>query len=383
MTRNWDEAIERIKDRIRSTAQQVGDGFPHWADPNTGIWKTTAHGDWTGGYWLGMLWLASRDEEGERCKHLADEVCKRLVSRVNADTAFKAATFYYGAGLGALLGGSKSARELGLAAARDIKHRFDPKLGLVPLGANAEEGSHVGATASSIDSLVVSLLLFWAARESNDSQMLDVAAKHTARVLSIHQREDGAFVQSSSLDVQSGEVLQRYTHKGYSESSVWARAQAWGVLGATISCLSGGIDERFLAAAVKGADWWIDHVPADGISYWDFNDPAAPNTERDTAASAFMASTLFKLSSVAPCEGKRQKYKDAAEKTAAALVDGYLTPLGDDDKRPVGMLVEGCFNKREDSRPEDYVKNAELIFGSYYLFEALLMLSGRLQPSEV
>lgn len=27
MTRNWDEAIERIKDRIRSTAQQVGDSF--------------------------------------------------------------------------------------------------------------------------------------------------------------------------------------------------------------------------------------------------------------------------------------------------------------------------------------------------------------------
>ncbi|MGL3104724.1 hypothetical protein [Bradyrhizobium sp. BR 1432] len=361
----------------------MGDGFPHWADPNTGIWKTTAHGDWTGGYWLGMLWLASRDEGGEGYKHLAEAVCKRLVSRVNADTAFKAATFYYGAGLGALLAASKSARELGLAAAKDIEQRFNPKLGLVPLGENAEEGSHVGATASSIDSLVVALLLFWAARELNDRQMRTIAAKHTARVLSIHQREDGAFVQSSSLDVQSGQVLQRYTHKGYSGSSVWARAQAWGVLGATISCLLGGVDERFLTAAVKGADWWIDRVPADRVSYWDFDDPAAPNTERDTAASAFMASTLLKLSSIAPSDSKRQKYKDAAEKTAAALVDGYLTPVEDSDKRPVGMLVEGCFNKREDSRPEDYVSNAELIFGSYYLFEALLMLSGRLQPSDV
>ncbi|MCC8936997.1 glycoside hydrolase family 88 protein [Bradyrhizobium sp. Arg62] len=383
MNRNWDEAISRMKNRIHATAQQVGDGFPHWADPNTGIWKTTAHGDWTGGYWLGMLWLASRDEGGESYKHLAEAVCKRLVSRVDADTAFKAATFYYGAALGALLGASKAARELGLAAAKDIEQRFNPKLGLVPLGANAEEGSHVGATASSIDSLVVSLLLFWAARESNDNQMRNIAAKHTARVLSIHQRADGAFVQSSSLDVQSGQVLQRYTHKGYSESSVWARAQAWGVLGATISCLSGGVDERFLTAGVKGADWWIDRVPADRVSYWDFDDPAAPNTERDTAASAFMASTLLKLSSIAPSESKRQKYKDAAERTAAALVDGYLTPVEDNDRRPVGILVEGCFNKREDSRPEDYVSNAELIFGSYYLFEALLMLSGRLQPSDV
>ncbi|WP_157450355.1 glycoside hydrolase family 88 protein [Bradyrhizobium sp. ARR65] len=383
MSIDWQEPIARMLGRMEDTARQVGHAYPHWANPESGRWTTTSNGDWTGGYWLGMLWLASRGHGGERFRTLAEQGCARLEPRVSADTAFKAATFYYGAALGSLLAGSERARMLGLAAARDLKQRYNPKLGLVPLGTNAEEGSDVGATASSVDSLVVSLLLFWAARTANDREMREVAANHMDKVVGVHQREDGSFIQSSSLDPATGETLRRYTHKGYSANSVWARAQAWGVVCSTISYFSGGGEARWLQAAMKGADWWIAHVPGDCVSYWDFDDPKAPSVERDTAATAFMASAFLKLSSIAPCESKRQQYRCAGERTALALVERYLTPVDKNDKRPPGMLVEGCFNKREDSRAEDYVSNAELIFGSYYLFEALHLLSGRLLPAEI
>lgn len=381
MSRDWNEPIVRMMKRIEDTARRVGDGYPHWADPKSGNWTTTATGDWTGGYWLGMLWLASCTEGGERFRVLAEQGCARLAPRVTAETAFKAATFYYGAGLGSVLCDSEPAREMGLAAARDLKRRYNPKLQLVPLGAQAEEGAHVGATASSIDSLVVSLLLFWAAGSSNDAEMREIAARHTDTVLRNHQREDGAFVQSTSLDPASGEVLRRYTHKGYSESSIWARAQAWGVLCSTMSYLFGREEKRWLYAAMRGADWWLAHVPADGVAFWDFDDPDAPNVERDTAATAFMATAFLKLSTIAPSDAKREEYRRAGERTVAVLVDRYLTPLDTNDQRIPGMLVQGCFNKRADSRPEDYVNDAELIFGSYYLFEALHLLSGRLESA--
>jgi unsaturated chondroitin disaccharide hydrolase len=45
--------------RIDDTAARVGDRFPHWADPGTGTWTTTSDGDWTGGYWIGVLWVAA------------------------------------------------------------------------------------------------------------------------------------------------------------------------------------------------------------------------------------------------------------------------------------------------------------------------------------
>ena len=55
----WSEAIERMLVRIDDTASRVTKEFPHWADPETGQWTTTPHGDWTGGFWGGMLWLAA------------------------------------------------------------------------------------------------------------------------------------------------------------------------------------------------------------------------------------------------------------------------------------------------------------------------------------
>ena len=55
----WNDAIDRMLRRIDDTAARVGDRFPHWADPETGAWTTTPDGDWTGGYWIGMLWLAA------------------------------------------------------------------------------------------------------------------------------------------------------------------------------------------------------------------------------------------------------------------------------------------------------------------------------------
>ncbi len=55
----WSEAIERMRARVDDTAARVRDGLPHWADTDTGAWTTTPDGDWTGGYWIGMLWLAA------------------------------------------------------------------------------------------------------------------------------------------------------------------------------------------------------------------------------------------------------------------------------------------------------------------------------------
>ena len=68
MTRPWTEALARMHGRIARTAASVTDGFPHVADPVTGTWTTSPGGDWTGGFWNGMLWLAARYGEDPRCR---------------------------------------------------------------------------------------------------------------------------------------------------------------------------------------------------------------------------------------------------------------------------------------------------------------------------
>jgi unsaturated chondroitin disaccharide hydrolase len=124
-------------------------------------------------------------------------------------------------------------------------------------------------------------------------------------------------------------------------------------------------------------------VPTDRVAFWDFDDPAIPNTERDTAATAIALAALLKLSWLAPSHSGRARYREAAEATARALVERYLTPTHPGDRRAPGMLTEACFNKRTDARPQDRVNRCEFIVGSYYLFESLLGLAGRIDPLRV
>src|SRR5205085_5137587 len=123
-----------------------------------------------------------------------------------------------------------AARDAALTAARSLKDMFDPRLGLIPLGNEAEEASAVGAAESSIDSLQATGLLYWAAEQLDDSRMEEISDAHMRRVLEIHVRPDDSVVQSSTLDPDTGAVRRTHTHKGYSDTSTWGRAQGWAML---------------------------------------------------------------------------------------------------------------------------------------------------------
>lgn len=356
--------------------------FPHWANSQSGVWTTTPDGDWTGGAWPGMLWLAAK-RTGER-KYLdaAQLWSSRLKPRARLQTAFKGFGFYYGVALGDILCGDNGAAALALEAADSLKSQYDARLGLIPLGSDAEESEDVGSSFSSIDSLQATPLLFWAAQKTGDASYADVASSHTSRVLDIHMRADGSIVQSSELNPKDGSIVRHFTHKGFSDSSVWGRAQAWGLVYSAIA-LTHRQEKRWMDQLLKGADWWLANVPLTMVAFWDFNDSAIPNCETDTAATSIVCSALLKLGKLAPSPELRAKYRDAGERTAAALVASYLTPVGDNDERPEGMLVGACFNKRRDARSQDSATNAETIFGSYYLFESLNVLDGLVEAIQI
>lgn len=376
----WNEAIDRMLGRIRETAERVTDGFPHWADPETGQWTTTRDGDWTGGFWVGLLWLAAAATRDSRYLSWAAPFAERLRTRIEAETVFKSFPAYYGAALGAILHDASGPREIALATARSLARLYAPALRLVPLGPQAEEGAHIGSTETSIDSLQAAPFLFWAAGRTGEPTLRQIAADHAETIIHLHLRPDGSFIQSSSLDAATGRLVRHYTHKGVSDTSTWGRAQAWGMLFSTQSYLGDRRREAWIGAAVRGADWWLAHAPADRVAFWDFDDPAIPNTERDTAATAIATAALLKLAHVAPTESGRARYREAAEATARALAERYLTPTHPGDRRVAGMLTEACFNKRQDARPQDRANRCEFIVGSYYLFESLLGLAGRIDP---
>lgn len=359
------QATSRLVARVRSTALEEAGGFPHVADPATGAWKRSPAGDWTGGFWVGLLWLAAQAEGDEVLRDQARTWCARLEPRLASDTVFRGFLFWYGAAAGAILADDLVAQTLALRGADAMEAMFDVRLGLAPLGSAAEEAHAVGPTQANIDGLPGTILLWeWAARVTGDSRYRDLAITHTNTSIDAFVRADDSVCQSAELDRAGGRVVGRYTHKGLTDSSTWTRAQAWGMLGLAHACARLG--PQYETTAIRVADWWVAHLPDDGVAWWDFD---APGTTRDTSGSAIGAAALLKLAALIP--GRAEVYRTSATETIEALIERHQVPTGSTDQRPTGMLVDGCYDMRI-----GLATRHELIWGDYFLLESLLLLQG-------
>jgi len=378
-TRVWEDALSKVLARIDTTARSLEGGFPHYADTDTGRWTVSENGDWTGGFWSGMLWLAHHITSDERYRQWARHWTELLRPRASSETVFRGFLFYYGAALGDVLCADDLARNVGIEGARGLATLFNERAGIIPLGRAAEEATSVGESEANVDGMQSSALLTWAAERSHERRLREIAARHALTNLKVFVRRDHSVVQSASIDTATGRVLRTYTHKGIRDDSTWTRAQAWALLGATVDAIWLPEERPTLLAAARDlADWWLSHLPDDFVAYWDFDAPREPSTARDTSGTAIATAALLKLSAYSEDKAEGARYRRAAESSAGALVSRYLTPTFFADKRPPGMLTQGCYNYRL-----GLATNNELIWGSYYLFEALCVLAGRLGPIEI
>ena len=373
-----EEALDAMGAHIRATVAADLTGFPHYGDTDTGAWTTTPDGFWTGGYWNAMLWLGGAAFGDADLVEEARRWTERLRPRIGSESVFRGFLFYYGAALGDILHGDEASRALAVEAAERLADDFDPRLRLIALGAEAEEAHTVGASEANIDGLAAVPLLLFAAAKAGDATLRDRALRHTLRSAALCVRDDGSVVQSVTLDPETGEPVRSYTHKGVSDSSTWTRAQAWAMQFLT-HALRHMPEERTIGDyACRVTDWWIDNVPADRVAYWDFDAPIDQDTRKDTSGTAIAATAMLKLSTVVEDADTAARYRTCAEDTLRTLAACHLTPVAPRDRRPPGILTNGCFDQREGVALAN-----QLIWGSYYLLEGLAMLCGRLETGRI
>lgn len=369
-----EEALDAMAAHIRATVASDLTGFPHYGDTDTGAWSTTPDGFWTGGYWNAMLWLGGAVFDDPDLVAEARRWTERLAPRIGSESVFRGFLFYYGAALGDILHGDAASGALAVRAAERLGGDFDPRLGLIPLGAEAEEAHTVGAGEANIDGLAAVPLLLFATGTTGDATLRDRALRHTLRSAALCVRDDGSVVQSVTLDPETGEPIRSYTHKGVSDSSTWTRAQAWAMQFLT-HALRHMPEERAIGEyTCRATDWWIDNVPADRVAYWDFDAPIDQDTRKDTSGTAIAATAMLKLSTVVEDADTAARYRTCAGETLRTLAARHLTPVAPRDRRPPGILTDGCFDQREGVALAN-----QLIWGSYYLLEGLAMLTGRLE----
>jgi unsaturated chondroitin disaccharide hydrolase len=372
MLQRRQHAIELMLKRIRSTAEEPDPGFPHYADVDTGGWTRSADGDWTGGFWVGELWLAAAATGDVNLRSHASSWSERLRVRASSDTIFRGFLFWYGAAIGSELLGDSSAAAVADHGAYGLIGLYNEHAGLLPLGAAAEEATSVGRSETNIDGVPgVVPLLVWAGARLGRPDFVEKARSQARRHVDLCVRDDGSVCQSASFDPATGVMQRHYTHKGVTDDSTWSRAQAWAMLGYAQSIH--WLGSEFLDVAYRVADWWLEQLPADGVSLWDFD---APDTLRDTAATAIASAALLKLARV---PGDRsERYRVGAERMVDALVSHYLTGIEAGDMRPPGILTDGCYNRRI-----NLAISNELIWGDYMLFESLLHLEDRIDATRL
>ncbi|MCA1700442.1 MAG: glycoside hydrolase family 88 protein [Actinobacteria bacterium] len=366
-----EDAVAAVLQRVEATAAESATGFPVHADPATGDWTRSEDGFWTGGFWAGLLWLAAEVSGDSRHRVQAVAWASRLRARADSDTVLRGVLFWYGAAIGDVLAGDAHARETALVGARGLARSYQSAALLIPLGNAFGESPDVARLETNIDGVPGGVpLLMWAHQRGGDSSLEAIARAHVARAVELFVRADGSVCQSASIAPETGEVLRRYTHKGLHADSTWARGQAWAMLG--FAQATRWVDE-FAEAALRVSDWWVDHLPESGVALWDFDDPTITRPVLDTSATAIAAAALLKLATLAP--DRAERYRAAALAMTQALVSRHLTPVSPGDPRPCGMLLDGCYDRRTGRATQN-----ELVWGDYFFFEALLTLTGRLDP---
>ena len=109
-------------------------------------------------------------------------------------------------------------------------------------------------------------LLFWASKNGGDASLYDIAVQHALKTHETLVRPDGSTYHTVRFDRNTGDVITKASFQGYATESTWSRGQAWGVYGFPMTYRETG-DPRFLDTARNLADYFIDNLPADHVSY--------------------------------------------------------------------------------------------------------------------
>ncbi|MDR0939843.1 MAG: glycoside hydrolase family 88 protein [Mediterranea sp.] len=316
--------------------------------------------EWCAGFWPGILWY---DYE-----HTGDTLVRREAERYTASLGYLASRPAFDHDLGFLifcsygngyrLTGNPAYKKVVLDAADTLATLYRPKVGaLLSWPRNVEM---FGGHNVIMDNMMNLEMLMWAAKNGGNPYLADIAVAHADKTMRHQFRPDYTSYHVAVYDTLTGQFVRGVTHQGYADGSMWARGQAWGIYGFTMMYRETR-DTRYLEFARKITDAYLVRLPDDYVPYWDFDDPAIPQSPRDASAACVVASALTELCGYTRGD-ESLRYRSAAQKMLASLASPtYRCGAGKS-----AFLLHSVGNM-----PAHSEIDASIIYADYYYIEAL------------
>ena len=323
--------------------------------------KLVGSKDWTSGFFPGNLWMVYELTGDVKWKNKALEFTLPLEQEQwNGDSHDVGFKMFCSFGKAWQVTGDTTFRNILIQSAKTLATRFNPAVGCIR---SWDHNSDKWGFPVIIDNMMNLELLMWAAKETGNDTLKQIAITHAQTTMKNHFREDNSSYHVIDYNPETGVVKNRNTHQGYSDESAWARGQAWGLYGYTMMYRETGLKE-FLNQAEKIAAFILKQngIKEGEIPYWDFNAPNIPNEPFDASAGAIIASALYELSSYSE-NGK--EYREVADRLFNNLSSpAFLSEVGGNQ----GFLLKHATGHLPNGSEID----VPLVYADYYYLESII-----------
>jgi len=357
-------AIEKAISQIEKNMYKFGDKYPTPATVGN-EYQVIDNIEWTNGFWTGMLWLAYEYTKDDKFKKLAETNVQsfkhRIENKIEVDHHDMGFLYSLSCVAAYKIDGNDMGKKSALKAAEYLTRRYQEK------GKFIQAWGVLGAKENYrliIDCLLNIPLLYWAHEQTGEERYYNMAYNHYITACNNVIRDDASAYHTFYFDNETGKPLKGVTRQGYSDTSAWARGQAWGIYGIPLNYKYTKDEHAF--NLYKGmTNYFLNRLPEDLVCYWDLIFSDGDNQSRDSSAAAIAVCGMHEMNKhIAETDEDKETYKYAMHAILRSLIEKYnfkKSSVSD------AILLHGVYSWHSGKGVDE-----GNIWGDYFYLEALI-----------
>jgi len=358
------EALNHALDKIDKLWKTVNGNFASSASVNNVYTECDNFGgDWTNGFFTGMLWLAYEATGDEKYKERAlshiPSFSKRIDEKIGVNHHDMGFLYVPSCVASYKLTGDELAKESAIKAADQLLTRYIEKGNYIQAWGDIGEQPRL-----IIDCMNNIPLLYWAAEVTGDKSYFEKAYNHAKVTMNCIVRENASTHHTYFFN-EDGTPAYGKTAQGAGDDSCWARGQAWIVSGLPLS-YKYTKDEDMLELFEKVANYFINRLPNDFIPFWDLIFTDGDNEFRDSSSASIMICGILEMLPHIKDKNLKAIYEGVVDKMMYSLFENYSSK---DIPEANGLLLHAVY-----SIPAGMGVDEMNIWGCYYYMEALVRM---------